>query len=701
MILEKMVLENFRVFEGTQEIVFSNDPKKNVTIIHAENGFGKTTLLKAMLWGFYGHEGLLGNDGKADDFERPYELIHEGQLAQANDSADLYTAVKIIFNHDEKRYTLERKLSLTQQEQDSRVTKLELKVIKEGQSYTEETPQIEMDTILVKAISRYLFFNGERINYLAQEQNSEQITDAIHQMLGLKLLETTIQDLESTSIIGKWKKEWRDKTSGEKQKLLDDEVKLWIKLEQEKKELENIEANISAFDDEIKTVGEKLENNRDAAKLQGERNDLQKKLEENNEKLEENEKSLKKIIAENGYAIFTKKLIQSGKGIVSSLRKENKIPAPVVNTFLIKLLEDTSCICGRNLSEGTAERQKVEELLDIAGDQNFNVAVGQLDHTIGILEGSRENTKREINRLNRERVLFKDNKDAFLSRISDIHQELGEKKDETVKELENRLEELKSESQIEYQEKGRSGEKIDDLGEKIEENRVKINSVVAKEEQGILAEKRVKAIEKGILTLNQILYAETRDLKPLLNEKISKTFKEIMTKDYWAELNDKYEMRVKKRVSVASDNIKPKEKDVALSTGERTVAALVFISSLLSLAAERSQIKTVVKGLSGSVYPLVIDSPFGSLSAFREGIARKITELAPQVIIFVSPKQYDSDVERALKDSQRIGKQYYLRYNGEKLPDGAHTNLVINDQQLKQYAKIDKGEFTEIVELGI
>ena len=171
-----MVLENFRVFEGTQEIVFSKDPKKNVTIIHAENGFGKTTLLKAMLWGFYGHEGLLGNDGKADDFERPYELIHEGQLAQANDSDDLYTAVKIIFNHDEKRYTLERKLSLTQQEQDARVTKLELKVIKEGQSYTEVTPQIEMDTILVKAISRYLFFNGERINYLAQEQNSEQIS---------------------------------------------------------------------------------------------------------------------------------------------------------------------------------------------------------------------------------------------------------------------------------------------------------------------------------------------------------------------------------------------------------------------------------------------------------------------------------------------------------------------------------------------
>ena len=700
MILEKMILENFRVFEGTQEIVFSNDPIKNVTIIHAENGFGKTTLLKALLWGFYGHEGLLGNDGKADDFERPYELIHEGQLAQAGGWDDLYTSVKIIFNHDEKRYTLERKLSATQQERDAKVTLLELKVIKAGQTHTEETPQIEMDAILVKAISRYLFFNGERINYLAQEQNSEQITDAIHQMLGLKLLETTIQDLESNSIIGRWKKEWRDKSSGEKQELLDDEVNLWIKLEEEKKELEKIEANISAFDDEIKIAGVKLENNRDAAKLQGERNDLQKKLEENNEKFEENEKALIKIISENGYSIFTTKLIQSGHQIVSSLRKENKIPAPVVNTFLEELLEDTSCICGRDLSAGTVERRKVEALLDIAGDQNFNVAVGQLDHTIGVLEGSRENTKREIMRLNRERVRFKDTKDTFLSRIQEIHQELGGKKDETIQDLENHLEKLKSDRDVEYQEKGRTGEKIDDLGEKIEVNRVKINSVVAKEEQGNIAEKRVKAIEKSILALNQILYAETRDLKPLLNEKISKTFKEIMTKDYWAELNDKYEMRVKKRVSVDSETISSKEKDVALSTGERTVAALVFISSLLSLAAERSQIKTVVKGVSGSVYPLVIDSPFGSLSAFRESIAKKITELAPQVIIFVSPKQYDSDVERALQDSQRIGKQYYLRYNGEKLPEGAQTSLSINDQQLKQYNKINKGEFTEIVELG-
>jgi len=54
MILERLVLENFRQFKGRQELVFSDLRERNVTVVHAENGFGKTTLLKALLWAFMG-----------------------------------------------------------------------------------------------------------------------------------------------------------------------------------------------------------------------------------------------------------------------------------------------------------------------------------------------------------------------------------------------------------------------------------------------------------------------------------------------------------------------------------------------------------------------------------------------------------------------------------------------------------------------
>ena len=50
MILQEIRLSNFRCFHGEAHIRFSSDPEKNVTIIYAENGVGKTTLLNELLW---------------------------------------------------------------------------------------------------------------------------------------------------------------------------------------------------------------------------------------------------------------------------------------------------------------------------------------------------------------------------------------------------------------------------------------------------------------------------------------------------------------------------------------------------------------------------------------------------------------------------------------------------------------------------
>ena len=78
--LEQLVVDNFRQFKGRQEIVFSDHRDRNVTVVHAENGFGKTTLLKALLWALYGQSGLMGTDGKEEDFEKSGEIIHEGTV---------------------------------------------------------------------------------------------------------------------------------------------------------------------------------------------------------------------------------------------------------------------------------------------------------------------------------------------------------------------------------------------------------------------------------------------------------------------------------------------------------------------------------------------------------------------------------------------------------------------------------------------
>ena len=58
MILNKLEMCNFRQYIGTQEIEFSTDPEKNVTLLIGVNTSGKTTILRAFEWCLYGKNGL-------------------------------------------------------------------------------------------------------------------------------------------------------------------------------------------------------------------------------------------------------------------------------------------------------------------------------------------------------------------------------------------------------------------------------------------------------------------------------------------------------------------------------------------------------------------------------------------------------------------------------------------------------------------
>ena len=67
--IEFMRLENWRSFHGLNELWFATDPKKNVTLIRAENGVGKTSLLAALNWCFFN---ILPSEA---EFENPIDYI--------------------------------------------------------------------------------------------------------------------------------------------------------------------------------------------------------------------------------------------------------------------------------------------------------------------------------------------------------------------------------------------------------------------------------------------------------------------------------------------------------------------------------------------------------------------------------------------------------------------------------------------------
>lgn len=701
MILERLVLENFRQFKGRQELVFSDLRERNVTIVHAENGFGKTTLLKALLWVLYGRDGLMGTDNKADDFEKPDRIIHEGLAHRAKDPNALAAIVQLTFKHDTDRYILTRQLTLAQQSLNPKQTLLSLEVMRDGQTFAQDRPQQRIEAIVPEGIRRLLFFNGERINYLAMEENSSQITEAIQQMLGLKLLRTTIDDLRHQNVRGKLRSEQKEATSDEKRDLIELLSAHEVQAQEFEENQRQARANLKAIGAELEMVDNKLAANREAQELQA------KRIRLTNEKYElvarriEVEQRLQKLISEHGYTLFASDLLCRGREIVGQLRSEGKIPARVLNSFLHELLESGNCICKRCLAEGSPERAAVEDLLTIAGDQDFNDAVGALDHAMGFIESDAQQTEEQLRHLNSERLeLNRDirNRDEELE---EIHQILGSKKDEEVQQLEEKRKELQLERDSKNADLGRIGGLIEHATEEIKSIEEQIRKIEDKEESAARAQRRVDAVEDCAKILEDILAAETRELRPLLNDEIDSHFRKIMTKDYWAELTENYTLRIRKRVAGGEDDQNPTEIDAALSTGERTVTSLVFIASLVSLAKRRSEIPTILKGLSGSAYPVAIDSPFGSLSIFRRGVARNIPELAPQVLLLVSPEQYNGQVESALNESGRVGKRYYLTYTGPAIPERANPDLIINGQKITQYFPSDIEEYTEIREVEL
>lgn len=693
MILERLVVENFRQFKGRQEIVFSDLRDRNVTIVHAENGFGKTTLLKALLWVLYGKDGL------KDDFEKPDSILHEGLAYRAKDPGAVAATVELAFKHDNDRYILTRQLSLAQQRLDAGKASLTLVVMKDGQTFSLDRPQQRIQAIVPDGISGFLFFNGERINYLAEERNSAQVTEAIHQMLGLKLLRMTIDDLRHQNVRGKLRGEQKESTSEEKREL----IERLSGLEAEATELAGRRAqtlsNLTAIASELETVDAKLAANQKAHELQNKRIRLTKERDELIGRRDEIARRLGKLIAEDGYTLFTSGLIKRGQEIVARLRSEGKIPARVLNTFLQELIDSGTCICKRHLGEGTPEREAVESLLTIAGDQEFNNAVGALDHAIGLIEGLNGTTQTQLQQLNTERLeLLRDIRERD-EEIEEIHQQLGGKDDEEVQQLEEKRKLLQLERDAQNSALGRIDGQIDAIKEAISALENQIRQIADKEEAAVKAQRRVDAVEDCAEILEDILKAETEDLRPLLNDEIDSHFRKIMAKDYWAELTENYTLRIRKRVA-GSDGDET-EIDAALSTGERTVTSLVFIASLVALAKRRSEIPTILRDLAGSAYPVAIDSPFGSLSIFRDGVARNIPELAPQVLLLVSPEQYNGQVERALNETGRVGKRYYLAYHGPTMPERANPELVVNGRAIQQYFPDKNEEYTAIKELEL
>ena len=419
MILEKITLTHFRQFYAENELAFSTDPRRNVTLIHGENGVGKTTILNSVLWCLFEY--------LTPDFERPKDLInHEAMSENVK-----HCRVEVYFVHEGTRYSAQRIFSL------SKGTTFRVYEIEGGNYRQLPGPNGFINSVLPKDMAPYFFFHGEGVASISEGKESEKFRAAVRTILGFTFAECAISDL---SII---RREYSKKIAD-----LDTKNVVLKRLSKEEAELE---ATIDRFKKkqatviaETKEVSGKLVSieNRLGTSGNADVRRLKKSIEATERRLGRYQADLKRVNQERqalieryGWAVFGAELMDHGLEFIDESTLKGRIPAPYQDQFVEDLLEIRRCICGRSLEDGTEEELQVRALLETANSAAISQRVMKARSIAANLKGRVKEFLQQIAEVEGRRTIL-DQEIGFEEKaLSDSEKEWDDIDEEKIRRL--------------------------------------------------------------------------------------------------------------------------------------------------------------------------------------------------------------------------------------------------------------------------
>jgi DNA sulfur modification protein DndD len=668
--LRSMTVENFRQFHGRCSLHFSTSEDKNVTVFYGANGAGKTTLLNAFTWCLFGEF--------TPAFENSTHLLNERAWNEVKSGMEVSCKVSAEFDHEDRKYLVERitihKKTASGEPQVLRDADLTLDITDEtGRTTRGKTAADTINQILPARLSSFFFFDGERIENLVKPDAYKEIEDAIKTILGLEVVERAIKHLGAAS--KKLEAELREVATPETQKFIDEKQDLEKSREAKSQEKEKCGKNLEALKKEQDLIESKLRNLEEAKKLQEKRDRLVKEFTENQESIAAVRKEIARRSSHQGYLAFTKGLFEGVIATLESHREKGEIPSPIKRQFVEDLLERGECICGTALREGTEPLQKVMSWKERAGLADVEEAWTRLCAQAEESQRIRDELFRFLQERGGTLAKLTATQTFLREQINEVGDALGATESEEVRNLEDRRNKIVQEADDHKKVIWSVDHDIEGLEEKIKEKENQIQASQAQEMQEKKAKLRVQVARKAREVFEQILRLRTDDVRLQLDERIKKTYSKISYKAYIPTLNEQFHLELVKAVGL-------EDEAVAKGTGENQILSLSFVGALADLARQRlSEAKEGGRaghsiGFQGGIYPIVMDSPFGSLDEnYRDQVAAAIPLLAPQVIVFVTKSQGLGAVRERF--ASRIGRECVITYFTHKA-DATEEDIALD-----------------------
>lgn len=647
MIIKRMRMKNFFRYYDEQSIEFVHDKSKNVTVIKGENGRGKTTILGAFSWCFY------------NELEKPLVINKmfnkkARNLLKENDIESVF--VEIEFIDKGINYVMRREQSFKKYDSEMHLCGEQKVIITYKDEIGNSRDVIDtrnfINKIIPNNLREFFFFDGERINRLAQEDGREEIKEAILNLLGLNVIENLKEDLDIVD--QKLNRELKKYLKGKEADLSEKKADLITKKRKHSKDSQQLDLLRREQEIDLDEISKYLQSHNSSVvtALEKERNQLNLDNDSLEKEIENINKNINKLFNTKTKNMLIEPYTPKIYDMLEEKREKGELPSDIKDTFVKDLITKQKCICGSAIKPGTLELENLQKLLRTAGKKELDDAYIKIISYINSNQSVIDDFYEEYNQLLESEENKQLEKQRKINRIKEIDKELENidieeiaRKSEYRKVLSKKLVDTKADIKNKKKELETVQREIEEVGREIE-----------KSESHNMEAKRIKnqinKVRELIKLNNHVNETFTEEVRRDLDKRIKEVFKSISHKEYREPvLTDNLVLKV-------VNNFNTTAEDEILSTGESQVSSLSFIGALVSYSRVK-QSSTLYSDFMGGDFPIVMDSPFGNLDSTHSAhIAKGIGDLSNQVVIIVSQKQWGNEVEKNIY--HRLGKMYEL-----------------------------------------
>jgi len=345
MIIKKLTVTNFRQFKGEQSINFSQNPDKNITLILGDNTSGKTTLLQAFLWAFYGVANFKTKDSLLNA-EISQELLTTFESSKVSVSIEL--------DHEGTYYHLIRQQNYSYKNgsivSDTYSTP-SLTMKENGQ--IKSFKQYQVEEILPKDLSIYFLYDTERFGNITSKAD---VTKSVKAILGLTVLDNMIKHLGSTTRSGTVLNQFSSSVNDEGDKNIKN---IFDKLKEVEALQTNIENRIIEKKSELEYFNDIITKKRNilhelekVSQLQKEKERKIVQIESGKKALQSSLSSYKDFFKSSPISFISYNLCKRAVNELSTAKLDKKSIQGMNATAIKDIIERGICVCGTTINKG-------------------------------------------------------------------------------------------------------------------------------------------------------------------------------------------------------------------------------------------------------------------------------------------------------------------------------------------------------------